>query len=64
MGNAESPEPQPAGIARWLALALAPAVWVVGVRAGHAGIPWASSHLGPRYGWAGGGPAGGVAGGD
>jgi protein-S-isoprenylcysteine O-methyltransferase Ste14 len=58
MGNAESPEPRPAGIPRWLALALAPAVWVVGVPAVHAGLPWALSQLGPRYGWADGGPSG------
>ena len=61
MGHAKSPEPQPlrpAGIPRWLALALAPAVWLVAVPAVHAGIPWALSHLGPRYGWADGEPAG------
>ena len=58
MGNAESPEPRPASISRWLALALAPAVWAVVVPAVHAGIPWALSHLGPRYGWADGEPAG------
>jgi hypothetical protein len=28
MANAESPEPRPAGIPRWLALALAAAVWI------------------------------------
>jgi protein-S-isoprenylcysteine O-methyltransferase Ste14 len=58
MGNAESPEPRPAGIPRRLVLALAPAVWLVAVPAVHAGIPWALSHLGPRYGSAGGEPAG------
>ena len=61
MGNAKSPEPRPprpAGIPRWLALALAPVVWLVAVPAVHAGIPWALSHLGPRYGWADGGPSG------
>jgi protein-S-isoprenylcysteine O-methyltransferase Ste14 len=61
MGNAESPEPRPprpAGIPRWLALALAPVVWLVALPAVHAGIPWALSHLGPRYGWADGGPSG------
>ena len=60
MGNAESPEPRPprpAGIPRWLALALSPVVWVA-LPAVHAGIPWALSHLGPRYGWADGGPSG------
>jgi protein-S-isoprenylcysteine O-methyltransferase Ste14 len=57
MANAESPEPPPAGIPRRLVLALAPAVWLVGVPAVHAGIPWALSHLGPRYGWADGEPA-------
>ena len=59
MGNAESPEPRPprpAGIPRWLALALSPVVWVA-LPAVHAGIPWALSHLGPRYGWADGGPS-------
>ena len=30
----------------------------MGVSAVHAGIPWALSHLGPRYGWADGEPAG------
>ena len=61
MGHAESPEPQPprpAGIPRWLAIALAPIVGLVGFPAAHAGIPWALSHLGPRYGWADEGPAG------
>jgi hypothetical protein len=61
MGNAELPEPRPprpAGIPRWLALALAPVVWLVALPAVHAGIPWALSHLGPRYGWADGGPSG------
>ncbi len=50
MGHAESPEPQPprpAGIPRWLAIALAPIVGLVGFPAVHAGIPWALSHLGP-----------------
>jgi protein-S-isoprenylcysteine O-methyltransferase Ste14 len=56
MGNAESPDPRPAGIPRWLALALSPVVWVA-LPVVHAGIPWALSHLGPRYGWAGGGPS-------
>jgi protein-S-isoprenylcysteine O-methyltransferase Ste14 len=59
MGNGESPEGRPrrhAGIPRWLALALAPVVWVA-LPAVHAGLPWALSHLGPRYGWANGGPA-------
>src|SRR5262245_24969656 len=59
MGNAEAPERRPrrpAGIPRWLALALAPVVWV-GVPAVHVGVPWALSHLDPRYGWANGGPA-------
>lgn len=61
MGNAKSPEPRPprpAGIPRWLALALAPVVWLVALPAVHAGIPWALSHLGPRYGWTDGGPSG------
>ena len=60
MGNAESPEPRPprpAGIPRWLALALSPLVWVA-LPAVHAGIPWVLSHLGPRYGWADDGPSG------
>jgi len=52
MANAESPGPRPAGIPRWLALVLAPVVWLVAVPAAHAGIPWALSRLGPRYGWA------------
>jgi len=61
MGHAESPKPQPprpAGIPRWLAIALAPIVGLVGFPVVHAGIPWALSNLGPRYGWADGGPAG------
>ena len=61
MGHAESPQPQPprpAGIPRWLAIALAPIVGLVGFPAVHAGIPWVLSHLGPRYGWADEGPAG------
>jgi protein-S-isoprenylcysteine O-methyltransferase Ste14 len=61
MGHAESPEsrpPGPAGIHRWLALALAPVVWLVVIPAVHAGVPWALSHLGPRYGWSDGGPSG------
>jgi protein-S-isoprenylcysteine O-methyltransferase Ste14 len=59
MGTAESPEPRPrrpAGIPRRLAIALSPLVWVA-IPAVHAGIPWALSHLGPRYGWADGGPS-------
>ena len=61
MGQAESPEPEPArpaGLPRWLAIALGPVVGVVLIPAVHAGIPWALSHLGPRYGWADGAPAG------
>ena len=58
MGNAESPGPRPAGMPRWLALALAPVVGLVAIPAVHAGIPWALSHLGPRYGWTDGEPAG------
>jgi protein-S-isoprenylcysteine O-methyltransferase Ste14 len=57
MGNAKSPEPRPAGLPRWLVLALAPFVWLVAIPAVHAGLPWVLSHLGPRYGWAGGGPS-------
>ena len=57
MGNAESPGPRLAGIPRWLALALVPVVGLVAIPAVHAGIPWALSHLGPRYGWADGEPA-------
>ncbi|HEV3262811.1 MAG TPA: isoprenylcysteine carboxylmethyltransferase family protein [Gemmataceae bacterium] len=57
MGTAKSPEPRrPAGIPRWLAVALSPLVWVA-IPAVHAGLPWALSHLGPRYGWADGGPS-------
>ncbi len=47
-----------AGIPRWLAVALAPIVGLLIIPAIHAGIPWALSHLGPRYGWVDGGPAG------
>ena len=58
MGNAESPGPRLAGIPRWLVITLVPIIWPVGVSAVHAGIPWALSRLGPRYGWADGEPAG------
>ena len=58
MGNAESPAPRPRGIPRWLVITLVPIIWPVGVSAAHAGIPWALSHLGPRYGWADGEPGG------
>jgi protein-S-isoprenylcysteine O-methyltransferase Ste14 len=58
MTKAESPEPRPGGIPRWLALALVPVVGLVGIPAVHAGIPWALSHLSSRYGWADGKPAG------
>jgi protein-S-isoprenylcysteine O-methyltransferase Ste14 len=60
MENAVSPEPRAprvAGIPRWLALALAPVVWLVALPAVHVGIPWVLSHLGPRFGWADGGPS-------
>jgi protein-S-isoprenylcysteine O-methyltransferase Ste14 len=60
MSIAESPNPRPprpVGIPRWLAIALAPIVGLVGFPAAHAGIPWALSHLGRWYGWADGGPA-------
>jgi protein-S-isoprenylcysteine O-methyltransferase Ste14 len=59
MSITQSPGPRPsrAGIPRWLALALAPLVWLVAVPAVHLGVPWALSHLGPRYGWADGAPA-------
>ena len=50
--------PPPATLSRRLVLALAPAVWLVAVPAAHAGVPWALSHLGPRYGWAPDRPAG------
>ncbi|HYV62988.1 MAG TPA: isoprenylcysteine carboxylmethyltransferase family protein [Bryobacteraceae bacterium] len=40
-----------------MALALAPVAWLVALPAVHAGIPWVLSHLGPRYGWADGGPS-------
>lgn len=61
MDNTKAPEPrkqQPAGIPRWLVLVLAPIVWLVVLPAVHVGIPWALSHLGPRYGWVEGGPSG------
>jgi protein-S-isoprenylcysteine O-methyltransferase Ste14 len=60
MDNAKSPKqlpPRPASIPRWLAIALAPIVWLVALPAVHAGIPWVLSHLGPRYGWTDGGPS-------
>ncbi|MFO0881686.1 MAG: isoprenylcysteine carboxylmethyltransferase family protein [Gemmataceae bacterium] len=59
MGNPESPEPRsprPVGLPRWLAISLTPLIWVV-LPTIHAGLPWALSHLGPRYGWDGGGPS-------
>ena len=55
----ESQPPSPASLPRWLVLVLAPVVWLVGVPAVHMGIPWALSHVGPRYGWADRGPAAG-----
>ena len=61
MVHAELPEPhppRPTGIPRWLAIALAPVVGLVAIPAVHAGIPSVLSHLGARYGWADGGPAG------
>jgi protein-S-isoprenylcysteine O-methyltransferase Ste14 len=58
MGNAVSPGPRARGIPRWLVITLVPIIWPVGVSAVHAGIPWALSRLGPRYGWADGEPAG------
>ena len=61
MNNVKSPEhlpPRPVGIPRWLAIALAPIVLLVGIPAVHAGIPWALSHLGPRFGWTDGSPSG------
>jgi protein-S-isoprenylcysteine O-methyltransferase Ste14 len=58
MANSESPEPRSAGIPRWLAVALAPVVWLGAMPAVHAGMPWALSRLGPRYGWTDGEPAG------
>ncbi len=58
MGNAESPGPRPRGIPRWLVITLVPILWPVGVSAANAGIPWALSHFGPRYGWADGEPGG------
>ena len=60
MGHAESPEPRrprPAGIPRWLALALVPVVWLVALPAVHVGIPWVLSQFGPRFGWTDGGPS-------
>ena len=45
-------------LARATTVALAPIVGLVAIPAVHAGIPWALSHLGPRYGWADGGPGG------
>jgi len=61
MDNVKSPEqlpPRPVGIPRWLAIALAPIVFLVAIPAAHAGIPWVLSHLGPRYGWTDGSPSG------
>jgi protein-S-isoprenylcysteine O-methyltransferase Ste14 len=61
MDNVTSPEkqpPQPVSIPRWLAVVLAPIVWLIALPAVHAGVPWALSHLGPRYGWTDHGPSG------
>ena len=58
MKSPEQPPPRPVGIPRWLAIVLAPIVWLVGIPAVHAGIPWALSHIGPRYGWTDGSPSG------
>ncbi len=60
MSNVKLPDqqpPRPTSIPRWLAITLAPIVWLVGLPAVHAGIPWVLSHLGPRYGWIDGGPS-------
>ncbi len=43
--------------ARPLLVVTALAAWIVGVPAAHAGVPWALSRLGPRYGWTDGVPA-------
>lgn len=40
---------------RPLLLVTALAAWLVGVPLAHAGVPWALSRLGPRYGWSDGG---------
>ena len=51
MAHAELPDPQPprpAGIPRWLAIALAPVVGLVAIPA----VPWTLSRVGPWYGWA------------
>lgn len=60
MDNIKSPEqqpPRPVGIPRWLAITLTPIVFLIGMPAVHAGIPWLLSHLGPRYGWTDGSPS-------
>jgi protein-S-isoprenylcysteine O-methyltransferase Ste14 len=42
---------------RWLALILSLFVWLVVVPLVHAGLPWALSLIGPRYGWEEGHPS-------
>jgi protein-S-isoprenylcysteine O-methyltransferase Ste14 len=56
MPNTEPAKRRPPTLSRRLVLALAPAIWLVGVPAAHAGVPWVLSRLGPRHGWAAGQP--------
>jgi protein-S-isoprenylcysteine O-methyltransferase Ste14 len=46
-----------ASVPRWLALVLGLIAWLVGVPLAHAGVPWALSLVGHRYGWTDGNPA-------
>lgn len=46
-----------ANLPRWLALGIALIFWVILLPLVHAGIPWALSFLGSRYGWIEGRPS-------
>ncbi len=60
MNTTENPNqdpPQRANLPRWMVLLIALFFWVILLPLAHAGIPWAFSFLGPRYGWLDGRPA-------
>lgn len=60
MKTTENPKQEPserASVPGWLALIIAIIFWVILLPLVHAGIPWAFSFLGPRYGWIDGRPA-------
>ena len=54
MNTTEIPNQDPsqrASVPGWVALIIALIFWVILLPLVHAGIPWALSFLGPRYGW-------------